>query len=438
MKIGLIAMSGIQCADKELAAFGLSLPGFLDRGRAIASMPSLAMLTIAGVIPPGHEVSYLEVPDLAAVQTVPGEFDLVGISSYSAQIMEAYELGDRYRALGTPVVIGGPHASMLPMEASAHADAVAIGEGEPIWPQIVADAERGCLQQFYGSQFSKFSMNDAPMPAFELLEPSKYTRLLVQTSRGCPHRCNFCAASILISNRYKQKPAEKVLAEIDAISNIWRRPFIEFADDNSFINHEYWYNLLPELAKRHARWFAETDLSVADDPKLLRLMQLAGCREILIGLESPTAQTMSGLEMHANWKYKVWPQYKRAVKTIQAHGIRVIGCFVVGLDGQTPEVAAQILDFAGELELFDIQITIQTAFPGTPLYASLKEQGRLVEPDNWTKCTLFDINFSPSDMTAHELRSTFITLADRLYSPEATQRRREQFRSNLRALRVAS
>ena len=438
MKIGLIAMSGMQCQDKELAALGLSLPGFLDRGKAIASLPSLALLTLAGLTPREHEITYLEVPDLADVIGLPGEFDLVAISSYSAQIMQAYELCDRYRAVNIPVVIGGPHVSMLPMEAAKHADAVAIGEGEPIWGEILKDAELGQLKQFYGSQFSAFSMEDAPMPAFHLLEPARYNRLLVQTSRGCPHRCEFCASSILISKRYKQKPIHKVLNEIDAILEIWKRPFVEFADDNTFINREYWYELLPELRKRGIRWFAETDISVADDARLLSLMRDAGCCEVLIGLESPSLKAMDGLEMQANWKYKTWHSYKRAIDFIQVHGIRVIGCFVLGLDGQQPEVAKDLVSFTEELNLFDVQVTIQTAFPGTPLYARMQQDGRILEPENWSKCTLFDVNFQPADMSVSQLRNSFIELVELLYDQESTRIRRSRFRANLRALRSAS
>ncbi len=120
-------------------------------------------------------------------------------------------------------------------------------------------------------------MNASPMPAFEMLDISRYNRLTVQTSRGCPWRCAFCASSILLTHRYKQKPVAKVLAEIDAIRNLWRRPFIEFADDNAFVNRAWWKQFLPELRNRHVRWFAETDLSVADDEELLELMRDAGC-----------------------------------------------------------------------------------------------------------------------------------------------------------------
>lgn len=437
MKIGLVAMSGVHVVDPDFAKMGLTLPGFLDRGNAIASLPSLALLTLAGMTDKRHEVSYIEIPALSAVAGVPGEFDLVAISSYSAQILEAYELADRYRVLGTPVIIGGPHVTSLPYEAAMHCDAVAIGEGEAIWTQIIADAERGELQQFYGAAFSKFEMKDAPMPAFELLDPGVYNRLTVQTSRGCPHRCEFCAASILITDKYKQKPVEKVLAEIDKIQSIWKRPFVEFADDNSLINRDYWHTLLPALKKRRVRWFAETDLSVANDETLLKAMRESGCAQVLIGLESPDMSSMNKLEMRSNWKYKTWSHYKESIRKIQSHGIRVIGCFILGLDGHHANVFDDVYLFANELELFDIQITIQTPFPGTPLYERLKTEQRLLEECNWNKCTLFDINFKPTDMSVDELKNGYMQLAEKLYSRELTAWRRERFRENVRSLRKA-
>jgi radical SAM superfamily enzyme YgiQ (UPF0313 family) len=242
----------------------------------------------------------------------------------------------------------------------------------------------------------------------------------------------------MIANRYKQKPAHKVLAEVDAIKEIWRHPFIELADDNSFVNRDYWHALLPDLRKRHVRWFAETDLSVADDPQLLAKMYNAGCAQVLIGLESPNGVGMDGMELNANYKWKTFGKQKEAVKLIQAQGIRVIGCFVLGLDGHGPDIGERVLEYAHELELFDVQITVQTAFPGTPLYARYKSEERLIEPDNWNKFTLFDVNFQPSDMTAIELRNVLRDLGERLYSTELTQARRRRFRDNLRAAKQAS
>jgi radical SAM superfamily enzyme YgiQ (UPF0313 family) len=177
---------------------------------------SLGLLTLAGMTAAPHQCEYLEVKDIRDLDALPGGFDLVAISSLSALIGEAYLLADRYRALGVPVVMGGLHVTALPDEAGQHADAVIVGEGELAWPDVVRDAEKSALKRCYQVR-GDFPLADAPMPAYELLDPSKYNRLIVQTSRGCPLRCEFCASSILLTRWYKQKPIEKVLAEIDHI-----------------------------------------------------------------------------------------------------------------------------------------------------------------------------------------------------------------------------
>ena len=433
MKIALVAMSGIRACDAELLRLGLTLPGFVERSKTIASLPSLGLLTLAGMTPASHECEYIEVADLRKLEGLPDGFDLVAISSYSAQIGEAYELADRYRAKGVPVVMGGLHVTALPEEAAGHCDAVVVGEGEDAWPEVLRDAEAGRLKPFYRTG-GGYSLAEAPMPAFAKLDWSKYNRLTVQASRGCPLRCQFCASSNLLAPRYKQKPVQRVLAEIDCIRSLWRRPFLEFADDNAFVNKQYWWALLTGLKTRRVHWFAETDLSVYEDEDLLNLLRESGCAEVLIGLESPVEAGLAGLEMNNDWKRKRWPQYRDAIGRIQSHGIRVNGCFVLGLDGQTPEVFDAVYDFAAETELFDVQITIQTPFPGTPLYERLKQENRLLYEGQWDRCTLFDINYRPQPMTVDELREGFHRLAVRLYSEDQTKWRRETFaRKYLRA-----
>ena len=133
MRIGLIAMSGVRVRNPELAALGVSLPQFLSRGKVIASLPSLGLLTVAGLTPPEHDVQYREVAELPPDDQPLEPFDLVGISSFTAQIGEAYALADRYRASGVPVVLGGLHVSLLPEEAAEHADAIVVNGAEGAW-----------------------------------------------------------------------------------------------------------------------------------------------------------------------------------------------------------------------------------------------------------------------------------------------------------------
>ena len=186
--------------------------------------------------------------------------------------------------------------------------------------------------------------------------------------------------------------------------------------------------LLPALRGKDLRWFAETDLSVADDARLLDLMRETGCAQVLVGLESPAETGLAGLELRNDWKLRRFPHYRDAIRTIQSHGITVNGCFVLGLDGHTSDVFDQVMAFVRETGLYEVQITVQTPFPGTPLYERLEREGRLLEAANWKTCTLFDVNFRPRPMTVDQLRQGFRRLAVELYNEEFTNWRRANFR----------
>lgn len=432
MRIGLIAMSGVRAYNKELTELGLTLPGFVDRNKIIASLPSLGLITLAALTPDDFDIEYVEISDIKDVDELPGPFDLVAISTYSAQIFEAYELANRYAQIEVKTVIGGPHVTSAPEEAKKHCNSVVIGEGEAVWKDLLQDFKNGQLQPNYSSFDKNFDLKDAPMPRFDLLDPEKYNRLTVQTSRGCPHKCEFCAASILISSKYKQKPAQKVLEEIREIKKLWERPFIELADDNTFVNKAYWKELLKELRHEKIKWFTETDVSVAEDEELLTLMRESGCQQVLIGFESPVARDLEGIELVNNWKFSQLEKYKEAINKIQSQGITVNGCFILGLDGQDKSIFEKVFEFVKHSGLYEVQITIMTAFPGTPLYERLSEEKRITIEGDWKKCTLFDVNYTPKNMTVKELEIGFRDLAEKLYSEKFTEYRRSNYKKQLK------
>ena len=436
MRIGFIAMSGIRARAKELQELGVTLPGFVERKKVVASLPSLSLLTLAALTPEDVEVEYREVQDLPPEGELPGDYDLVAISTFSAQSLEAYELARRYRQAGTAVVMGGLHVTALPEEALQHCTAVAVGEGELTWPRIVEDFRRGELAGIYRPPPGEyFDLADAPVPRYDLLEPERYNRLTVQTTRGCPHRCSFCASSILITPKYRCKPVAKVIEEIRAIKAVWDEPFIEFADDNSFVNKAHGKELLRALKAERVKWFTEADLSIADDPELLDLMRDSGCRQVLIGLESPVAAGLDGLETRRNWKSGQQRRYLRAIEAIQSRGITVNGCFILGLDGHDESVFDQVHDFVDRSGLYEVQITLLTAFPGTPLLNQLRREGRILRDGACDLCTLFDVNFVPAGMSPERLQRGFVELSRRLYDTDAIRRRRQRFFRRLRARR---
>jgi radical SAM superfamily enzyme YgiQ (UPF0313 family) len=426
MNIGLIALSGVRVRTKELVELGVTLPGFVRRGKVIASLPSLGLLTVAALTPPEHVVTYLEVAELKASTVLP-EFDLVGISSLSAQIDEAYAIAEAYRARGTKVVMGGLHVSSLPDEAIQHCDAVVIGGAEGVWPEVVRDVERGELRaKYFGATDGVFTPERYVRPRFELLAGRPYNRVTVQTSRGCPRACEFCAASLLITKRFNQKPVSLVLEEIRAARQWIDQPFFEFADDNTFLNKQWGKELLRALIPEEIRWFTETDASVADDAELCDLLAKSGCRQVLIGFESPQADDLTGLDP-ANWKRQRAPELRRVIDTLQSRGVSVNGCFILGLDSHTADIFPQVLELVKSSGLAEVQYTVLTPFPGAPLSTRLRREGRLLQSTYWDRCTLFDVNYQPAKMSVAELESGLRWLFQETYNEMATAQRKRSF-----------
>jgi radical SAM superfamily enzyme YgiQ (UPF0313 family) len=332
------------------------------------------------------------------------------------------------------VAMGGLHVSVLPDEARAHADFVAVGEGERVWPEIVRAAElgeRGLVLR--AADRGAVDLARLAVPRYDLLHEHAYHRFTVQTSRGCPWRCDFCASSVMLTQRYRKRPVEDVARDVLAIQRARPHAFIELADDNTFVDKEWGKDLCRALAPLGVKWFTETDISVADDPELIELIAEAGCRQLLIGLESPEAGALEGVELNANFKARRAGRYADAIERIQSRGVTVNGCFVLGLDSHGPDVFDRVAGFVEATGLFEVQITYLTAFPGTPLYARLLAEGRILEPGRWDLCTLFDVNFAPARMTPDELRAGFRALTRRLYTAEAMERRRARFYRRKRA-----
>jgi radical SAM superfamily enzyme YgiQ (UPF0313 family) len=429
-------MSGVRVRDPELMAIGLTLPGFVERSRVIASLPSLGLLTLAAYVPEGWEACYTELDqvELSEVDRLADAgFDLIAISSLTARINAAYRVADRLRAAGQTVVLGGLHVSALPGEAAAHADAVVVGEGEAVFALLLDDHRAGRLRPVYRASDSRGWGGDDcwRVPRYDLLDIGRYNRLTLQTTRGCPRACDFCAASRLISP-YRTKPISQLRRELEAILEIWPRPFIELADDNTFLDPEWSRALVALLAEYPVRWFTETDLSVADDPALLDLLAGSGCAQLLIGLESASPRVLAGVDP-AGWKAARFPHCLEQVRRIQSHGISVNGCFVLGFDDDDPGVFDRTLAFIDAAELSEVQITLLTAFPGTALYRRLRREGRLLRDEFWDACTLFDPTFRPGRMSVEALTGGFRELMQAIYSEARTARRRERLRRCLRA-----
>ena len=325
----------------------------------------------------------------------------------------------------------------MPEEAAAHADAVVVGEGERLWPRLLDDWRRSRLARVYRNASARdVDLAEAPLPRYDLLSFDRYNRIPLQASRGCPLDCEFCAAS-KIFGAYKRKPIPVVARELREIRRRWPHPFVELADDNTFVDKRWSRALVEAIAAAGVHWFTESDVSIADDPDLLDLLAQSGCRQVLIGFESPRAASLAGIEAH-DWKARRRDRYRRVIDEVQRRGVSVNGCFILGLDGDTPDVFVEVERFVKDSGLTEVQVTVLTPFPGTALYRRLRAEGRLLREQYWERCTLFDVNFVPKRMTVDELEQGLEYLMGELYTAKEQARRRSLYLGHRRALARAA
>lgn len=417
--VAFVALSGFRVREESLAELGMSLPGLAGRGQAIAALPPLGLLTLAGMTPDPWSMSLHEAPavtDELVEQITRERPTLVAISALTASILEAYALARTLRNEGIHVVLGGLHVTACPDEARQHADAIVISDGEPTWHAVLADALSDTLKPVYQPE-RPFDLADAPLPRFDLLGKSERQRYTLQATRGCPFACDFCAASRLLGP-YRTKPAECIRAEINAIKAKDARPFIELADDNTFARGGPHQGMLEAFRDAGARWFTEADWRIGENKPLLERLAESGCVQVLVGLESMVHQHLG---MGA--KLTEMPRMIDAVEAIQAAGVAVIGCYIVGSDGETPESLERLARFLEHDPCADAQITIQTPFPGTALRKRLESEGRILPHADWSHHTLFDVTFQPDRMSVAELEQGFRDVVAGAFGPEPTHRR---------------
>jgi radical SAM superfamily enzyme YgiQ (UPF0313 family) len=307
--------------------------------------------------------------------------DIVGITTMTATAPRAYDIADMYRSKGATVVMGGIHASMLPEEALEHCDCVVVGEAEELWEEVVADASSGRLQSLYKQEsFEDFAR--PLLPRRDLIKHKRYwSANSVQTSRGCPHRCNFCSVTEFNGRKIRVRDTDNVLAEIETITrgNFLRRRVVPFIDDNIAANPARAKELFKALIPMKILWGSQASITIARDEELVALAAESGCRFLFVGLETLSPGSIAEMGKSQN---KV-SEYAGALKLLKKYRIPVMGAFVFGFDGDDEQTFKETLDFAIENKIQVAQFANLTPYPGTRLYKQLLEENRLIENVFW-------------------------------------------------------
>jgi radical SAM superfamily enzyme YgiQ (UPF0313 family) len=376
-----------------------------------ALTPSLALPLLAAATPPGYRVRLfdenLALRD-APLRPLP---EVVGITVHTAFAARAYALADRYRRHGVRVVLGGLHVTAMPDEARFHADAVVVGDGVPVWAQVLAGLRNGSLRggSLVRGSFAEPGYAGCPWPRRDILPRGAFlTNAAVIATRGCTGRCGFCyMATRGLRCPYQQRPVEDVLAEIDAIGE----PYVVFTDNNLMADREYGRRLVRGLRDRRLVWSAAITVDVARDPRLVREMGASGCQGVFVGLETLADENL------AQQRKRTLPpsRYREAVRLFHDAGIQVNGSFVFGFDHDGPDVFDRTLDFVIEERLECATFHILTPYPGTPLYDSLSAQGRILTRD-WSLYDTAHVVFRPARMSPAELLEGYRRSYRRLYS----------------------
>jgi len=377
--------------------------------------PMLGLTLLAAQFPNNYEVRIIN--EVIEEIDFDADVDLVGITALTCVAQRAYEVADQFRQRGVKVILGGVHSSLLPEEAKEHADSVFIGEAEGIFSEVLKDFEAGALKPSYRSE--KWSdLRGLSLPRRDLLG-KRYSPLFkaIETTRGCPHQCEFCSVPMINGKRYRTRPLDEVDWELSSILQK-KEEYLFLADDNVMAKEEYALALF-EIFKRHqVRWMGFATVQIAKRETLLKKAQESGCVSLFIGFESLLQENLDG----ASKRFVHAEELSEMIQIIQRHGVGIHGSFIFGFDGDDPTVFKKTVDFVQKNRIELPTFSILTPFPGTPLRKRLEGEARIFDHD-WSHYDMSHVVFKPKGMTVHELQDGYLWAQKYTCAPRSILRR---------------
>ncbi len=392
-------------------------------------MEPLSMAVLAGLCPSDVEVRFYD----DRLEAIPFDepTDLVAMSVETFTALRSYKIARRFRERGVPVVMGGYHVTLMPEEAATEADAIIIGDAEPVFAQLLDDARQSCLKPCYDGRGKRTLAGVRARR--EIFAGKRYQNVtLVEFARGCNFHCDFCSITAFHAASQSHRPPAEVAAEMAATG--CRRFFI--VDDNIVSQPAMARELCKALISLGVSWVGQASIHIAHDNELLALMKRSGCKGVLIGMESLNPDNLR--DMGKEWNL-AHGGYERCLANFREHGLAVYGTFVFGYDADTPTAIRESVDFAREQKLFLAAFNHLIPFPGTPLYRRLEAEGRLLKPKWWLDpdCRVGDVVFRPKHMDPAELQAECLAARRRFYGFGSILERALDRRANARSALMA-
>jgi radical SAM superfamily enzyme YgiQ (UPF0313 family) len=382
------------------------------RRSRVLNFQQITMPYLAAFVPPRWAV--LHVDEAVEPVDLQAPADLVAITFHTPSAPHAYDLAARFRQRGTPVVLGGPHVTLMPDEAQAHADVIFVGEAELHWPRFLAEFEAGHHRERY-SCLEPPALGQAPMARKDLFHRRDHTAGVLFATRGCAHRCDFCTLAVMYRRRVRHRPVEAVAREYAS----FRGKVVILWDDNLAGDIEYAKALFRALAPHGKWWSSQASIHAANDDEFLELAARSGCKQLFVGLESVSQASVD----EASKGFNRVDRYAEAIARIHAHGIAVQAGIIFGFDHDTEAVFDQTLDFLETAGVQNATFNILTPFPGTRLHQRLEAEGRILTRD-WSKYNgRADVVYQPRHMSPEALLDGYRRANKRFYSWRSMRRR---------------
>lgn len=384
-------------------------------------LPPFGLMKVAAMTPTGWQASIVD--EKIEKLELNQEADLVGITAMTPTARRAYQIADHFRRRGTKVVMGGMHVSNLPEEALQHCDGVVLGEAEEQWPRLLADAADGSLQRTYSHNGDFPSLQQLPRLDWDAMRRKNYLSLhFAETTRGCPHDCEFCSVTSAFGGRFRTRPIDEAVADVSALRSfeglLTLKRCVFFVDDNIVSNRAYAKEFFSRIADFKLDWFGQASVNIVRDPEILKLAQKSGCRALFIGFETLCDECLASVGK----KFNRPKDYLEVVQKIHDHGIGIDGSFVFGFDEDTEAAFDRTLEFVMRAKLEIAYFSILTPYPGTRLHKRLAAENRLLTED-WDYYDANHVVFRPKLLTPEKLLEGYHRVMKEFYSMSSIFRR---------------